>query len=82
MAARRLPLGEPHVAVAYLRASTTEQELSPEVQRAAIDAWAMRERKVVVSCRDENISEGASSTNARNCSRPWRMRAHITPAFS
>jgi DNA invertase Pin-like site-specific DNA recombinase len=36
--------GNPHVAVAYLRASKREQRLSPEAQRAAILAWAARER--------------------------------------
>jgi site-specific DNA recombinase len=33
----------PQVAIAYLRASTDEQKLSPEAQRAAIEAWAARE---------------------------------------
>jgi DNA invertase Pin-like site-specific DNA recombinase len=37
-------LGRPHVAVAYLRASTDEQRLSPQAQRACIKAWAARER--------------------------------------
>jgi DNA invertase Pin-like site-specific DNA recombinase len=35
--------GHPRVAVAYLRASTDEQRLSPEAQRACIQAWAVRE---------------------------------------
>jgi DNA invertase Pin-like site-specific DNA recombinase len=34
----------PHVAVAYLRASTEEQRLSPQAQRACIKSWAARER--------------------------------------
>jgi site-specific DNA recombinase len=33
----------PQVAIAYLRASTDEQRLGPEAQRAAIEAWAARE---------------------------------------
>jgi DNA invertase Pin-like site-specific DNA recombinase len=36
-------IGHPDVAVAYLRASTEEQRLSPEAQRACIQAWAVRE---------------------------------------
>src|SRR5271169_2405340 len=36
-------VGHPNVAVAYLRASTDEQRLSPEAQRACIRAWAIRE---------------------------------------
>jgi len=32
--------GSPALAVAYLRASTDRQDLSPEAQRAAIEAWA------------------------------------------
>jgi DNA invertase Pin-like site-specific DNA recombinase len=36
-------IGHPNVAVAYLRASTDEQRLSPEAQRACIQAWAIRE---------------------------------------
>jgi DNA invertase Pin-like site-specific DNA recombinase len=35
--------GHPKVAIAYLRASTDEQRLSPEAQRAWIHAWAVRE---------------------------------------
>jgi DNA invertase Pin-like site-specific DNA recombinase len=37
-------LGNPRVAVAYLRASKNEQRLSRDAQRAAIEAWASRER--------------------------------------
>jgi DNA invertase Pin-like site-specific DNA recombinase len=33
----------PNVAIAYLRASTDEQRLSPQAQRACIKAWAVRE---------------------------------------
>ena len=36
-------VGHPNVAVAYMRASTDEQHLSPEAQRACIQAWAIRE---------------------------------------
>src|SRR5271169_7061806 len=39
----------PLVAVGYLRASKDEQKLSPEAQRASIDAWATREGVCVAS---------------------------------
>ena len=35
--------GHPRIAIAYLRASTDEQRLSLEAQRACIQAWAVRE---------------------------------------
>ena len=39
----------PLVAVAYIRASREEQKLSPDAQRAAIEAWAGREGVAVVA---------------------------------
>jgi DNA invertase Pin-like site-specific DNA recombinase len=52
--------GDPHIAVAYLRASKTEQALSPEAQRAAINGWAARERvKVVAWHLDHGLSGGS-----------------------
>ena len=41
---KRVQPGDPRVAVAYLRASTEDQKLSPEAQRATILAWAVAER--------------------------------------
>lgn len=50
MRARRKGLrGNPQIAVAYLRASKDEQQLSPDAQRAAVEAWAAREGVEVVS---------------------------------
>jgi DNA invertase Pin-like site-specific DNA recombinase len=40
---KRTRPGNPRLAVAYLRASKEEQKLSPEAQRASIEAWAARE---------------------------------------
>src|SRR3954469_11593790 len=52
--------GNPLVAVAYLRASTDEQRLGPEAQRAAIEAWAAREGVSVVAWHvDAGISGGS-----------------------
>ena len=41
--------GDPSKAVAYLRASRDEQQLSPEAQRAAVEVWAVREGIQVAS---------------------------------
>lgn len=43
--------------VAYLRVSTTEQELGPHAQQAAIEAWAERTgARVIVVCSDLGVS--------------------------
>ncbi len=48
------------VAIAYLRVSTSEQELGPEAQRAAIERWATQHGVTVVSWHvDQGISGGA-----------------------
>jgi site-specific DNA recombinase len=41
--------GDPSRAVAYLRASKDEQQLSPEAQRAAVEGWAIRDGVEVAS---------------------------------
>jgi hypothetical protein len=49
--------GSPHVAIAYLRASKNEQLLSREAQRAAIEAWAIREgARVAAWCTDHRLA--------------------------
>jgi len=51
---------DPRRAVAYLRVSTDRQELGPEAQRAAVEAWAAREGVVVVAWHlDAGVSGGA-----------------------
>jgi DNA invertase Pin-like site-specific DNA recombinase len=50
--------GDPKVAVAYLRVSTQEQGLGPEAQRAAIGAWAGRQRIQVVAWFEDRLSGG------------------------
>ena len=48
--------GNPRVAIAYLRASKDEQRLSPEAQRAGIEAWAERESICVTAwCVDQGV---------------------------
>ena len=51
---------DPRVAVAYLRASTDDQHLSPDAQRAAIVAWAAREGVTVVSWHVDRGVSGAA----------------------
>jgi DNA invertase Pin-like site-specific DNA recombinase len=52
--------GNPLVAVAYLRCSTTEQHLSPEAQRAQIETWARVAGVSVVAWHcDSGVSGGA-----------------------
>jgi len=51
---------DPRVAVAYFRASTDDQHLSPDAQRAAVVAWAAREGVTVVSWHvDQGVSGAA-----------------------
>lgn len=42
--------------VAYVRASTEEQQYSPQAQRGEIEAWAQREGHSVVSWRSDQVS--------------------------
>ncbi len=50
--ARRAPV-DPKVAVAYLRASTERQDLSPDAQRAAISRWAEAHGVAVVAWHED-----------------------------
>ncbi|MBI4870832.1 MAG: recombinase family protein [Candidatus Riflebacteria bacterium] len=53
-------VGNPKRVVAYIPVSTDEQKLGPEVQRAAIEAWAARERVTVTAwCIDARVSGGS-----------------------
>lgn len=62
---KRTPATDPLLAVAYLRVSTDHQQLGPEAQRAAIEAWAAREGVQVVKwCQDLDVS-GGSDLEAR-----------------
>ena len=61
MTSRRSRPGDPKVAVAYCRASTAEQHLSPEAQRAAIETWATREGVRVAAWHiDQGVSGGSN----------------------
>jgi DNA invertase Pin-like site-specific DNA recombinase len=53
------PVGDPLRAVAYIRGSKDEQKLTPEAQRAQIEAFAAREGIAVVAWYVEAVSGGA-----------------------
>src|ERR1700677_2783307 len=53
---KRVKVGSPLVAVAYIRVSKDEQRLGPEAQRASIEAWAAREGVSVAAwCVDQGV---------------------------
>ncbi len=53
---RKLKPGSPKIAIALIRVSTNKQELGPEAQRAAIEAWAKREGVHVAQWFSEVVS--------------------------
>ena len=58
MSTTRRP-GNALAAVAYLRASTEDQKLGPEAQRAAIEVWATAQGITVVACFSDAVSGAA-----------------------
>lgn len=53
------PVTDPKKAVVYIRASTEEQHLGPEAQRAAVEQWAYRQGVSIVAIhRDLGVSGG------------------------
>ena len=62
MSTTRRP-GNPLLAVAYLRASTEDQKLGPEAQRAAIEAWATAQGITIVATFSDAVSGGANIEN-------------------
>lgn len=57
--------GSPTTALAYLRASTEDQRLGPEAQRASITAWAAREGVTVVAWFEDLGRSGAAGLEDR-----------------
>ncbi|MBX3217137.1 MAG: recombinase family protein [Labilithrix sp.] len=52
-------IGEPQIGVAYLRASSDDQRLSPAVQRAAIETYSQKAGITIVSWHvDQGVSGG------------------------
>ena len=62
---RRARAGDPTIAVAYSRVSTDEQQLGPEAQRAAIEAWAEREHVRIVAWHGDHGVSGAAEIDKR-----------------
>src|SRR5689334_18053073 len=62
---RRARPGNSRLAVAYLRASTEDQKLGPEAQRAAIETWAAREGIEVAAWYVDAGVSGGSALDAR-----------------
>lgn len=52
----KTPLGDQETAVAYIRVSTTRQDLGPEAQRAAIEAFAAARNIAVVAWFEDRCS--------------------------
>lgn len=75
---KRARTGNPLVAVAYLRASTSDQRLGPEAQRAAIEAWAAREGVQVAAWHVDQGVSGASALETRTalCAALASLREH------
>jgi DNA invertase Pin-like site-specific DNA recombinase len=61
----RRPASNPRLAVAYLRVSTEAQNLGPEAQRAAIEAWAAREGIAVAAWHSDQGVSGGADLDAR-----------------
>ncbi len=62
---RSARIGDPRVAVAYIRVSTTDQKLGPDAQRATIDAWATRAGVVVAAYHADHGVGGSSDLDVR-----------------
>jgi DNA invertase Pin-like site-specific DNA recombinase len=62
---KRTPAGSPKVAIGYLRVSTDEQRLGPEAQRAAVEAWAVREGIQVAAWHVDQGVSGAKAVEER-----------------
>jgi DNA invertase Pin-like site-specific DNA recombinase len=75
---KRARTGSPTVAVAYLRVSTSAQELGPEAQRAQIESWAAREGVQVAAWHVDAGVSGASPIQARPalCGALSALREH------
>jgi DNA invertase Pin-like site-specific DNA recombinase len=57
---KRVKLGDPTVAIAYIRVSTEDQKLGPEAQRASIEAWARSQGVTIAGWHvDQGVSGGA-----------------------
>ena len=58
-------LGNPSVAIAYLRVSTEEQHLGPEAQRKQIEGWAQRQEVTIAAWHVDHGISGAAGIDHR-----------------
>lgn len=63
---RRKPKGSADKAIALVRASTSDQRLSPKAQRSAIEAWASRQGVSVIAYHVEEGVSGATPLDQRS----------------
>ncbi len=63
MPRKRTP--DPTRAIAYIRCSTSRQDLSPDLQRAAIEEWAEREGVTVVAWHEDLAVSGGTEIDKR-----------------
>lgn len=75
---RRAQPGSPLVAVAYVRVSTEDQNLGPQAQRAALEAWAAREGVQVAAWHVDHGVSGATPIEGRSalCAALASLREH------
>src|SRR5688500_5915534 len=62
---KRSPKTDPSCAVAYIRTWTTEQDLSPDAQRAAISQWAAEQGVAIVAFHEDLGVSGAAPIDKR-----------------
>lgn len=79
---KRVSAGSASVAVAYIRVSTDKQELGPEAQRSAIDAWAAREGvQVAAYCVDEDVCSVTPTEERKGLSEAIRAIADCRAGY-
>ncbi len=61
----RKPTPDPKQAIAYIRCSTSRQDLSPDLQRAAIEEWANREGVTVLEWHEDLAVSGGTEIDKR-----------------
>jgi DNA invertase Pin-like site-specific DNA recombinase len=64
---------DPQLAIAYVRASTIEQRLSPEAQRASLDAWSKQAGVRIAAVHEDLGVSGGAPLDAR----PGLVRALV-----
>jgi DNA invertase Pin-like site-specific DNA recombinase len=58
--AKRARAGNPLIAIGYVRVSTEDQNLGPEAQRTAIEAWAARQGVTLAAVFEDHGVSGAT----------------------